>query len=414
MNKRLFLDNSIQSISSKIKNKLIKIEDILEIVFDLYDNNESLIRAWTYFDKNKIEYKNNFGPLFGIPFGIKDIFNTEKMPTEMGSPIWKGYKPNNNARAVDSLINKGCIPIGKTVTAEFAVHHLNETLNPHDYSRTPGTSSSGSAAAVAVGMVPFSLGSQTAGSIIRPASFCGVWGMKPSFGLIPRTGVLKTTDSLDTIGFLTSQGENLRTILDCLRVKGPNYPYVYKNIDKKIINKEKKIRVGVLKTHTWDNSKQYAKDQLMTLARSIEKLDDYELEEVDWPDEFNNTHKIHSTIYNKSLAYYFKNEIKLKNDISDSLKYIIDLSQKITIKEFHKALLDQEIFSEKLDILFKPYDFLITLSTGSSAPLREEKEIDDSSLIWTLGHVPAVSIPIFKCPKKLPIGIQFISRKWND
>ena len=122
--------------------------------------------------------------------------------------------------------------LGKTVTAEFAVHSLNETLNPHDITKTPGTSSSGSAVSVQIGNVPFALGSQTAGSIIRPASFCGVWGFKPSFGLIPRTGVLKTTDTLDTIGILSSHGSNFREVLDIIRVRGPNYPFVYQNIDQ--------------------------------------------------------------------------------------------------------------------------------------------------------------------------------------
>ena len=117
----------------------------------------------------------------------------------MGSVIWKNFFPGNNARVVDKLINEGCLSIGKTVTAEFAVHELNKTLNPYDVTKTPGTSSSGSAVVVSTGMVPFALGTQTAGSIIRPASFCGVWGMKPSYGLIPRTGVLKTSDTLDLV-----------------------------------------------------------------------------------------------------------------------------------------------------------------------------------------------------------------------
>ena len=122
----------------------------------------------------------------------------------MGSTLWQNFTPGNNARVIDKLIHNGSVVIGKTVTAEFAVHELNKTKNPFDKNRTPGTSSSGSAVAVATGMVPFALGTQTAASIIRPASFCGVWGFKPSFGLVPRTGILKTTDSLDTVGFLTT------------------------------------------------------------------------------------------------------------------------------------------------------------------------------------------------------------------
>ena len=164
--------------------------------------------------------------------------NTISFKTEMGSKLWKRFTPGNNARIIDDLISNGATLVGKTVTAEFAVHHLNKTLNPHDIKRTPGTSSSGSAVCVSNGDVPFSLGTQSAASINRPASFCGVWGFKPSFGLISRTGILKTCDTLDTVGFFTSHQKNLKFILEAVRLKGKNHPFVYKNIDIKKV-KEK-------------------------------------------------------------------------------------------------------------------------------------------------------------------------------
>ena len=122
----------------------------------------------------------------------------------------------------------GCIPFAKTTTSEFAVHKINKTRNPYDFSKTPGTSSSGSAVSVASGYFPFALASQTAGSIVRPASYCNVWGFKPSFGLIPRTGMLKTADTLDTPGFFCSNGKSIKYLLDNIRVRGKNYPFVYK------------------------------------------------------------------------------------------------------------------------------------------------------------------------------------------
>jgi Asp-tRNA(Asn)/Glu-tRNA(Gln) amidotransferase A subunit family amidase len=173
----------------------------------------------------------------------------------MGSAIWKDFMPGNDSRCVDSLKKSGAIIGGKTVTAEFAVHSLNETLNPHDIKLTPGTSSSGSAVAVLLGIFPVAIGTQTAGSIIRPASFCGVYGFKPSFGIIPRTGMLKTTDSLDTIGFFVSHQKNMRIVLDAIRVHGSNYPYSFEPFsDKKRQEKGKseRWRVGFVKTHTWE------------------------------------------------------------------------------------------------------------------------------------------------------------------
>src|SRR3990167_8157472 len=185
-----------------------------------------------------------------IPVGVKDIYNTADFPTQMGSPLWKDFTPGNDARAVYHLKRQGANIVGKTVTAEFAVHALDKTLNPYDATRTPGTSSSGSAVAVSMGMVPAATGTQTAGSIVRPASFCGVYGCKPSFGTIPRTGMLKTTDSLDQIGFFTVHAEDLRRLFDSMRVKGENYPISNAALADESRQKSKgdKWRVGFART----------------------------------------------------------------------------------------------------------------------------------------------------------------------
>jgi Asp-tRNA(Asn)/Glu-tRNA(Gln) amidotransferase A subunit family amidase len=157
------------------------------------------------------------GPLFGLPIGVKDVFNTARFPTAMGSPIWNGFTPGNDARVVSDLELADAVIMGKTVTAEFAVHYPGKTVNPYDYERSPGTSSSGSAAAVACQMVPLALGTQTAGSTIRPASFTGIYGYKPTFGLIPRTGILKTLDTLDHVTFFARCSADLRLVMDATR-----------------------------------------------------------------------------------------------------------------------------------------------------------------------------------------------------
>ncbi len=283
MIKNIYLQKSIPEIINLLKKKKIRIKDLYLESFKNYKKYEKNIRAWVIFDKKvfsrnikkiqkKYDIKKN-GFLEGIPFGAKDIFNTTNYKTQMGSSIWKNFTPGNNARVIDKLVSKGCIVVGKTVTAEFAVHELNQTKNPFNLKRTPGTSSSGSAAAVATGTVPFALGTQTAASIIRPASFCGVWGMKPSFGLVPRTGVLKTTDSLDTIGFLTSNLYNLKILLDNLRVKGKNYPYVYKNICKKKIKKinNKNLKIGFIKTDVCKNIDFEIENSIIELKKRLTK-----------------------------------------------------------------------------------------------------------------------------------------------
>ena len=183
-----------------------------------------------------LKKKNIF---FGIPFGIKDVFNTKFLKTEYGSILFKNFLPGNNARLLDIIEAKQGIIFCKTTTAEFAVHHFPEkkTLNPYNSKHITGTSSAGSAVAVACGALPVSLATQTAGSIIRPASFCGVIGFKPSFGALDRTGVLKTTDTLDTIGLFSYDINFLKKIFTNLIQHNDQYPYSKKFFDKKKNNK---------------------------------------------------------------------------------------------------------------------------------------------------------------------------------
>ncbi len=424
----VFLEQSIPDLLKSVEQGALSFKDMADTTASVIKEKEAVTLAWVCFDSDKLlieaeqaflNYKarGHLLGLDGIPFAVKDIFNTRSFPTQMGSSIWKGFTPGNNARVVDSLLFAGGLVAGKTVTAEFAVHELNETLNPHDSSKTPGTSSSGSAAAVATGMVPFALASQTAGSIIRPASFCGIWGMKPSFGMIPRTGVLKTTDSLDTIGFVAAHAKSLMPILDQVRVKGPDYPFVYRNVDSRGAHPKsatKPWRVGFLKTHVWDTAKGYAQQAVQELAARINREDGFEVEEIEWPDDLRMAHDTHAIIYNKSLAYYFQNEAKVSSQISPVMGEMIAAGESISLATFREALRQQEILCAKLDRLLEPYDMVLSLGTSSSAPPRGIEELPDPSLIWTLGQVPAVAVPIFRCPDGLPFGVQFISRRWND
>lgn len=424
----LFLEKSIPELIEGINQGNLSFKDMADAVERAIAEHESNTLAWVVYDQaithgeSELAFQNyktrgySFG-LEGIPVGIKDIFNTKSFSTQMGSPIWKDFTPGNDARVVDSLRKAGAVIAGKTVTAEFAVHALNETLNPHDKTKTPGTSSSGSAAAVATGMVPVALGTQTAGSIVRPASFCGVWGMKPSFGLIPRTGVLKTTDSLDTIGFLAAHAKSLRSMLDHTRVTGPDYPFVYKNIDARgdfPKDKRRPWRIGFAKTHVWDSAEDYVKKSVENLAEKIDREIDFEVEEIEWPEKLSHSHEIHTTIYAKSLSYYFQHEKKMSSQITPMMNDMITGGETITPNDFKKALIQQELYCATLEQLFEPYDMILSIGTSSSAPLRRNEELPDPSLIWTLGHIPVVAAPVFRCPVGLPYGVQFVSRKWND
>lgn len=426
--RNLFLDHSLPDLCQQLTKKELSCCDLAVEVSRVIEKNEDKTRAWVCYDleqllyeakKKDLELKTSHirHDLEGIPFGVKDIFNTKAFPTEMGSPTWKGFTPGNNARVVDSLLFSGGIVAGKTVTAEFAVHALNETLNPHDLLRTPGTSSSGSVAAVATGMVPFALATQTAGSIIRPASFCGVWGMKPSFGMIPRTGVLKTTDSLDTIGFVAAHAESLRVLLNHTRVKGPNYPFVYRYVDRfgdYPKESQRSWRVGFVKTHTWSMAKDYVKTEMQALIQKIGCEEGFSIEEIEWPAELEHVHQTHATIYTKSLSYYFQNEKRMASQITPIMHQMIAEGEPVSPAQYKEALQRQACFAQQLDRLLAPYDFVLSMGTSSAAPFRGQEEIPDPSLIWTLGQVPSIAAPVFRCPDNLPFAAQFISRKWSD
>jgi len=356
-------------------------------------------------------------PFEGIPVGVKDIMNTADFPTQMGSPIWKDFTPGNDARIVFYLKQAGAVIPGKTVTAEFAVHTLGKTLNPHDPSRTPGTSSSGSAAAIATGMVPAALGTQTAGSIVRPASFCGVYGCKPSFGLIPRTGMLKTTDSLDTVGFFALHYADLRRVFGVVRVRGPNYPLSEAALgDRKRQEKPRgrPWRVALVKTHTWEQAHPYARSSLARLAGKLAATGLAEVEEPDLPKGMDRAHEVHATIYNKTLSYYFQDEFRRGELVSPVMKDLMRAGDGIPLDTYMDALREQERMAAAMDRFFGGYDVLVSLATAGEAPPREETERPDPALMWTMTHLPVVCAPAFTSPRGLPFGVQMAARRYND
>lgn len=428
MNNNLFFDKSIKEIHKSMKTGELTPVDIAKVCIENVKEFDSKYFAFECFDESilmqqakntEIRLKNNqnIRPLEAIPVGIKDIYNTKEFKTQMGSPLWKDFTPGNDARVVHYVKEAGGIIPGKTVTAEFAVHTLNQTLNPHDITKTPGTSSSGSAVAVALGMVPAALGTQTAGSIVRPASFCGVYGCKPSFGLLPRTAMLKTTDSLDSLGFFTSKVEDLKTMFDVVRVHGANFPFSYKALnDKSRQNKpdSRPWKIAFVKTYTWNDAFDYAKKSITEYVNKLASNKNIEITEIELPTEMEQSHLVHETIYNKTLSYYFKNEYANAELVSPIMKELIEEGLKTSVEEYHKSLETQNHLCKIMDDVLSEYDAIISLSTAGEAPDRNVLENRDPALIWTLNHLPVVSVPMFKSPNGLPFGFQLVSRKYND
>lgn len=391
---------------------------------------ESKVHAWTYLNEELVLAQADAidtlaaqgvapRPLFGIPVGVKDIFNTSDMPTCMGSPIWNGFTPGNDARVVEEMRYNHALIMGKTVTAEFAVHFPGKTVNPHNPKHTPGTSSSGSAVAVACRMVPVAIGTQTAGSTIRPASFNGIFGYKPSFGLIPRTGILKTLDTLDHVTLFARCLSDIRMFLDVLRVRGRNYPFVHQTLDNySPFEPDRKFKVGFVKTHVWDVAENYVQEAMADFLGNLAALDRIELAQVDLPHDFDTIHDVHSMIYEKSLSYYFNEEYEKYGDqISPVMKEMVKKGRGHGQEEFFSSLGEQNRLSTFLDTFFadNDYDVLISHSTAHDAPEGLHTiEKRDPCLMWTLCRVPTMNLPLFRSPRGLPFGAQIIARRYED
>src|SRR2546421_8735233 len=219
---------------------------------------EPVVKAWRHLAAGSPTAKAPRAPLFGVPVGVKDIFDTHDMPTEYGSPIYTGYRPRSDAAAVALTRRAGGTIMGKTVTAEFATFVPRETRNPLDPSRTPGGSSSGSAAAVADFMVPLAFGTQTAGSLIRPASYCGIFAYKPTYNAIARAGVKPGADSLDTVGVYGRSVEDVAFFTAALTNRA--------ELETKL---DRAPRIGVCRTYEWDRVQPEMRKALEDAARTL-------------------------------------------------------------------------------------------------------------------------------------------------
>ncbi len=334
------------------------------------------------------------------------------------APIWSGFTPGNDARVVHYLRTAGAVIAGKTVTAEFAVHAPGPTENPHRRNFIPGTSSSGSAAAVAAYMVPIALGTQTAGSIIRPASYCGVYGFEPSFGLVPRTGMLKTTDTLDTVGWFARNVDDLRLMFETVRVKGADYPIAEAALNddvRQTLRNGRRCRIALIRGPKWGDAQDYVKTTVEDFAARLTRTGDFDIEEVAAPAVLAEAHEVHAAIYDRALAYYFKEEFQQKTLVSSQIYDIVTRGNSTTLDTYTEALARQRQLAGAMETLFREYDVVLDMATaGSALEGLELVDAPDHALIWTLGGLPAVSIPAGRSPDGLPVGIQLVARRYND
>jgi Asp-tRNA(Asn)/Glu-tRNA(Gln) amidotransferase A subunit family amidase len=365
-------------------------------------------------DRQKAE-GGRIGPLHGIPVAIKDIFDTADYPTECGSPVLAGRRPDADSTVVRRLREAGAVIIGKTVTTEFAYFHPGKTRNPRDVTRTPGGSSSGSAAAVAAGMVPLAIGSQTNGSMIRPAAFCGVFGVKPSHGLVSRAGALTLSRTLDHVGAFARSVEDLALILDVLAGQDPgdpdSRPYASARFRASAAEPPSlPPSFAFVRTPMWDKADAEARSALEDLAKEIDAR------EVDLPDDYRAAWPALRAIMAVEMAHNLGALVDKGGDVSAQFRDLIAEGREVTATEYLAAVRDARRYADGMVGIFEQLaDAIITLSARGVAPQGLDATGDPVfCTLWTLTGFPSLNLPLLEGSEGLPIGMQLVGAPGRD
>jgi Asp-tRNA(Asn)/Glu-tRNA(Gln) amidotransferase A subunit family amidase len=345
------------------------------------------------------------GPLHGVPVGVKDIVNTRGMPTQMGSPIYRGWVPEQNAEVVDRLQTAGAFPLGKTVTTEFAFLTPSKTRNPWNPAHTPGGSSSGSAAAVAAGMVPVAIGTQTNGSVIRPAAFCGVVGYKPGKGVLSIDGILPFSPTLDQPGVFARSVEDAGLLVAHLA-------HSRWTISPQISALKHAPRLVATRTPVWHLA---SEDQRNRFSMDVSGLREAGavVDEVDLPASFNDAHKVHRTIMLYEAASASR-AVRAQHaaQFSELLRKALEEGDRIALSDYERALKKHEALQRDFSRFTDDYDAVVTPPAAGEAPASLDTTGDPSfCTIWTLIGVPAIVIPTGLGSQGLPLGMQIIGNQ---
>lgn len=395
--------------SRRIRAGTLSPTDLMEACLDRIAAREPTVKAFAWFDAaaaHAAARSARPGPLHGIPVAVKDVLDTADMPSQYGSPIWDGWQPKADSAPVAWARAAGAVVIGKTVTTEFATRKPGPTANPANPAHTPGGSSSGSAAGVGDGMFPLAYGTQTAGSIIRPAAFCGAVGYKPTYGLIDRAGMKIMSASLDTVGVMA------RSVADCALLAGAVSGRDLGDPDRR---PDRAPRIGICRSPTWDMVEPATEALLPRIATALGRVGamvrDFEL-----PDEFAALKDAHPIVMNSESARALGWELGTCPDgLSDGLRERMEfgLSQSDAARANALAVFErtQQGFAGALGEL----DVLITPSAPGEAPEGLEWTGDPAfNFIWTSLHVPCVTVPAGLGRNGLPLGIQIVGRRGED
>jgi Asp-tRNA(Asn)/Glu-tRNA(Gln) amidotransferase A subunit family amidase len=374
---------------------------------------DDVVKAWVNFNPDlaiaqarALDASSRRGPLHGVPIGLKDTIDTFDMPTEMGSPLYRGNQPRADAACVALLRRAGAVILGKTATCEFAGSAPPQTTNPHNAAHTPGGSSSGSAAAVADDMVPAALGTQTGGSVLRPSSFCGIFGFKPTYNTFNTIGVWPAADSIDTIGWLARSIDDIALLTAVLRMQTPE--------PQRALGPAP--RIGLCRTEIWDTAQEETKIAVETAARKLAKAGAAVID-IELPRTFAGMHAIaRSTVnyYERAACMAFAWDHQ-REALSPQMRTYIENGLKISRDEYVGALRRIDECRALLPAVFETCDVLLVPCVVGEAPKGLASTGDPNmQAIWTALHTPAMTLPTHRGPNDLPVGIQLVAQRYDD
>jgi len=410
-----------------VRDGAISSEQLVEACLARIREAEPAVQAWQFLDpehalKQARELDDQrrqgaaTGPLHGVPVGIKDIIDTTDMPTEDGTPLHAGRAPDDDAAVVAMLRHAGAVIMGKTVTTECAYFHPGKTRNPHNPEHTPGGSSSGSAAAVAAGMVPLALGSQTNGSTIRPASFCGVYGFKPTHGLVPRGGMLRLSRALDHVGLFA------RSIEDIALLGEQIVGFDERDADTRPRARPPFVataagdppmppRLGFVRGPAWERVEKETEEAFAELAESLGEA----VQQIDLPLP-GDVLAWHRTLMEAEMAANLDLEWEKGRDkLSEPLRALLERGRAVPALEYQRALARIPLLNEVLAEVFESVDAIVTPAAPGTAPKGLGATGDPSfCTLWTLCGTPAISLPLMQGSNGLPLGVQLVGPRHGD
>ena len=407
------LSLSVRDAAQEIAAGRLTAEALASACLDRIAAREAVVGAWHYLDRDAAlaaarqrDAEPPRGPLHGIPIAVKDLIDTADMPTGYGSPIYEGHRPAADAACVALARAAGAVALGKTVTTEFACFTAGKTANPHNPAHTPGGSSSGSAAAVADGMVPLAFGSQTAGSTIRPAAYCGCIGYKPSFGMIQRAGVKALADSLDTIGVMARTVDDIAYFTGVIagrpalrEVKMPAAP----------------PRFGLYRTPMWGEAEPSTIAALDRARTALEKAGAW-IAEIVVPPEHQTLSAAQETVMGFELVRALADErLNHSAQLSPRLAQLLDQGMTVGADAYDAALAETASARARLDGFFGPCDALLAPAAPGAAPRGLGYTGDPVfNRMWTLLGTPCLTLPAIWGDSGLPTGVQLVARIGAD